>query len=175
MDNSQIIDVILQLEGGFVNNAADHGGPTNYGITSATLGRSRNLGRPATIDEVRALSRTEAAAIYMKSFLIEPRFDQVVDSGTRLALVDTGVLHGQGRAIAYLRQCLGLPALPTGTVQLDDATLKALSQDADPEQVGARLMSLRLKSYTANVGADRTQMQFLAGWVNRVSTILQQI
>jgi hypothetical protein len=62
MDDDKIIDIVLQFEGGFVNNSADHGGPTNFGITAATLGRARNLGRAATLDEVRLLGDDNAAA-----------------------------------------------------------------------------------------------------------------
>jgi hypothetical protein len=79
----------LQFEGGFVNNAADHGGPTNFGIAAATLGRTRGLGRAATVDEVRALSRSDAAAIYKKSYLSGPGFDSIGNVNTRLILVDT--------------------------------------------------------------------------------------
>ena len=45
---------VLQFEGGFVNNPKDPGGPTNLGVTQATL--SGFLGRQATIDEVKALT-----------------------------------------------------------------------------------------------------------------------
>lgn len=36
MGNNPVIDGILSLEGGYVNNPADRGGATNWGITEAT-------------------------------------------------------------------------------------------------------------------------------------------
>ena len=45
----------LKFEGGFVNDPRDPGGPTNMGITIATL--SHELGRAATIKDVRTLSK----------------------------------------------------------------------------------------------------------------------
>ena len=57
-----INEVIERFEGGYSNHPADRGGPTNMGITQATL--SEYLGRPASVDEVRSLSRAQAVAIY---------------------------------------------------------------------------------------------------------------
>ncbi len=175
MDDDQIIDIVLQFEGGFVNNPADHGGPTNFGITAATLGRARNLGRAATVDEVRTLPRSEAAAIYKKSYLSDPGFGNITNDNTRLVLVDTGVLHGPARSIAFLRQCLGLPATPKPIAQLDAATVQTASQYPDPGRLASHLLSLRLKSYTSQIQKNRTQLQFLGGWVNRVATLLEQV
>ncbi len=175
MDDDKIIDIVLQFEGGFVNNSADHGGPTNFGITAATLGRARNLGRSATLDEVRGLSRSEAAAIYKKSYLTDPGFDGIDNFNTRLVLVDTGVLHGPARSIAFLRQSLGVPATPKPVSKLDAETVQTAAKYADPGQLASQLLSLRLKSYTTIVRNDRTQLQFVGGWVNRVAALLEQV
>ena len=51
----QMIDDVIRREGGFVDHPHDRGGPTNFGITQATL--SRHLGRPASVADVRRLSR----------------------------------------------------------------------------------------------------------------------
>jgi lysozyme family protein len=175
MDDNNIIDIVLQFEGGFVNNAADHGGPTNFGITAATLGSARKLGRVATVDEVRNLPRNEAAAIYKASYLTGPGFDNIQNVSTRLVLVDTGVLHGTGRSIAYLRQCLGMPATPKPMTQLNEEMTQAVTKRPDPGQLAGHLLSLRLKSYTSIVAKDRTQLQFMGGWVNRVAALLEQV
>src|SRR5262245_15160238 len=57
---------VLQFEGGFVNNPADPGGPTNLGVTQTTL--SAFLGRHATVDEVKALTPEKVAPIYRFRF-----------------------------------------------------------------------------------------------------------
>src|SRR4051794_36362256 len=57
---------ILQFEGGFTNDPKDPGGPTNLGITQATL--SAFLGRQATIAEVKALTPEKVAPIYRGKF-----------------------------------------------------------------------------------------------------------
>ena len=57
------LDLLKPLEGGFVNDPDDPGGPTNMGVTHVTLGDFRKLGRPATVEEVQALTREEAEGV----------------------------------------------------------------------------------------------------------------
>ena len=52
MTNDDIITTVLKYEGGFVNDLADRGGATNWGITQATLTAWRK--RPATVADVKA-------------------------------------------------------------------------------------------------------------------------
>ena len=55
MTDDAILEGVLVREGGFADHPADRGGATRYGITAATLGSWRKLGRQATREEVRAL------------------------------------------------------------------------------------------------------------------------
>jgi lysozyme family protein len=41
----RLLDEVIAREGGFVHHPADRGGPTKYGITQATLPRSRSRTR----------------------------------------------------------------------------------------------------------------------------------
>jgi hypothetical protein len=66
----EMIDDILAREGGFVNHPADRGGPTNFGVTQATLASWR--GREATIDDVRSLTIDEARDIYRTKYYVGP-------------------------------------------------------------------------------------------------------
>ena len=58
--------VTAEWEGGWSDHKADPGGKTNLDITQATL--SSYLGRPATVKELRGLSRAEAQTIYRKLY-----------------------------------------------------------------------------------------------------------
>lgn len=91
----------LKYEGGFVNNPRDPGGPTNCGITLVTL--SHELGRRATITEVRALTPQSSVvrAIY------EKKFWNVIDGaalpkGVDLIAFDIAVNMGPGRVLPWL-------------------------------------------------------------------------
>lgn len=104
--DTAVIAGILQREGGYRNVPGDRGGPTNFGITAATLGAWRKLGRPATAEEVQALPREEAAAIYRAEYIAP--FAQVPYAPLREQLIDFGVNSGQGTAAKHLQRVLGL-------------------------------------------------------------------
>ncbi len=71
-----IADAILTREGGFVNDPADPGGATKFGVTIHTL---RRLGLDLTGDgrinvaDVRVLSRAQARRIFIDHYFTEPR------------------------------------------------------------------------------------------------------
>lgn len=104
------IDRLIEREGGFVNDPADRGGATKYGVTQATL--THYLGRKATIQEVRNLTPDTArqiiSSIYVqtpKIYLLEDRFlfEMVLD------WLYHSTLPTPGKAllpIKILQQCL---------------------------------------------------------------------
>ena len=169
MTDDEIIDRILKFEGGFVNNPLDKGGPTNFGITAAELGRVRNLGRPATADEVEAMSRAEAIAIYKRSYITEPKFDQIADGNLRMIVVDSGVLHGVGRATRWLQAALAVPV--DGVI--GPVTLAALNQPALRTKAGKSVLAQRFKLIGSILKSDHSQVIFAAGWLDRVSDLLE--
>jgi lysozyme family protein len=96
-----VIRVVLQWEGGYVNNLHDRGGPTNLGVTIATL--SHELGRKATIADVKNLSIQTATEIYRKKFWNTIDGDALPD-GVDLIAMDIAVNSGPGRALQWLSQ-----------------------------------------------------------------------
>jgi lysozyme family protein len=96
---------VLQFEGGFVNHPADPGGPTNLGVTQATL--SAFLGRQATIAEVKALTPDKVAPIYRLRFWDNVQGDQL-PVGIDLAVFDFGVHSGPSRGVISLQRVLKL-------------------------------------------------------------------
>lgn len=102
----KILEEIAGREGGFVNHPDDRGGPTNWGVTQATLSKYR--GRNVTIDEVRALTRAEALELLRAQYVTDPGFDRVAAISPEIAaeVVDTGVNMGQGVASIFLQRAL---------------------------------------------------------------------
>lgn len=98
----------LKYEGGYSNHPRDPGGPTNLGITIATL--SHELGRAATIADVTALTREKVAPIYARKYwnLVDGD-DQ--PAGVDALLFDIAVNSGPGRALAWDRATRGLAPL----------------------------------------------------------------
>lgn len=98
------LGVVLKEEGGFSNHPRDPGGATRFGITRATLAHWR--GRPATVGDVRLLTKAEAAAIYEARYW-RPVHGDELPPGVDLALFDLAVNSGPGRALNILQAALG--------------------------------------------------------------------
>lgn len=98
----ELIDDVIEREGGYVNHPADRGGPTNWGITEAVARRQGYVG------DMRDLSRSDAAAIYKRLYWLKPRFDEIADHTPALAaeMFDTGINMGTGTATAFLQRAL---------------------------------------------------------------------
>ncbi|MFX8421989.1 glycosyl hydrolase 108 family protein, partial [Acinetobacter baumannii] len=71
MNIEQYLDELIKREGGYVNNPADRGGATKYGITQAV---ARTNGFKGSMKD---LPLDVAKAIYKKQYWTAPRFDQV--------------------------------------------------------------------------------------------------
>lgn len=76
----KIAQEIVAREGGFVNDPADPGGATQHGVTIGTL---RRLGMDLTgdgaitVDDVRAVTRERAAAIFIEHYFRRPKVDRL--------------------------------------------------------------------------------------------------
>jgi lysozyme family protein len=151
---------ILLREGGYVDDPADAGGATNMGITRATLAGWR--GASVTAEDVRALTRDEAGAIYWARYWIPIRGDDL-PAGVDLVCLDAAVMSGTGRAARMLQQAVG--AEPDGAI--GPLTLAAAGA-ADPEAVILAVSQAREDFYRAIARRDPSQQRFLKGWIARV-------
>jgi lysozyme family protein len=97
-----LIDALIEREGGYVNHLSDRGGPTKYGITEAVARAHGYAGA------MRDLPRDEAAAIYKRLYWLRPRFDEVAKRSERIAeeLFDTGANMGPAVAATFLQRAL---------------------------------------------------------------------
>lgn len=107
---TRILPELKAREGGakYTNHPSDRGGPTKYGITAATLGRYRRLGRDATPAEVQALTEPEADAIYTGLYWTGPGYSRIEPYSVAIAeeLMDTGVNMGTGLPGSWLQRSL---------------------------------------------------------------------
>ena len=160
------IDDILRREGGFVDHPADRGGPTNFGITQATLSAWR--GRQATVNDVRLLPRAEARQIYADQFIVQPRFDKIADARLRHLVIDAGVHSGPARAAQWLQAAAGVTA--DGVV--GPRTLAAVNT-ADARVLYNRFLAQRVRFIGRLITNDTRQAAFAAGWANRIAEFLE--
>lgn len=126
MTPDALIDALLEREGGFRAAKKRPDGsfdpPTNYGITATTWGGYRQLNRPATVAEVKAITREQAVAFYQRELAQSP-FGRVVYAPLQAQLFDFGENSGTARAIRWLQRVLRVPV--TGV--MDERTTTALA------------------------------------------------
>ena len=102
MTIDDLLDELVEREGGFVDHPADRGGPTCWGVTEA-VARTAGWTGP-----MRRLPRTLALDIYRRRYWLAPGLHRVAERAPTLAaeLFDTGVNMGPTVAIGFLQRTL---------------------------------------------------------------------
>ena len=154
MDVDELIDSLIEREGGFVNNPSDRGGPTCFGITEA-VARAHGYGGP-----LRQLPRAEAASIYRRLYWNRPKFDEVAKRSAGLAaeLFDTGVNMGPAVAVTFLQRAL--TALNRGGKDYADLTPDGR---VGPATLAALDTFLATRGSSPAVGVDGGDQQRTSG------------
>lgn len=151
---------LLAHEGGYTNDAADPGGPTNFGITIYDY---RKYVKPsATAADVRAMTIEEAKAIYRDKYWDAQRCGEL-PAGVDYAVFDYGVNSGIVRSGKVLRRVIGLADNDWRTT---DDVLAALAK-RDARKVIAAICDERLRF----LQSLKTWRVFGRGWSRRVAEV----
>ena len=162
------IDEIIHTEGGYVNNKADKGGPTKYGITQRTL--SYYLNRQASIEDVKNVTKETAREIYEKMYLTGPRIS-TLPFPIQNMILDMAINHGPRNAIKMLQRTVNASGFgpisvdgvlgPNTRKHVEEAISKMgkVFQNAVVEE--------RITFMKNIVIRDPSQSVFIDGWVAR--------
>ncbi len=104
MLKERIIDGIIAVEGGYVNDPNDSGGETNFGITAEVARANGYTGY------MRDMPRSVAFDIYAAKYWDVVKGDQLVELSEAVAeeVIDTAVNMGPGRAGKFLQRSLNV-------------------------------------------------------------------
>lgn len=91
----EAIAKVFKDEGGYTNDAADPGGPTNWGITIADARMYWKA--DATATDVKAMPLAVAEDIYAKHYAQPLKYNEL-PAGVDYAVLDYGINSGVGRA-----------------------------------------------------------------------------
>ncbi len=164
MSFANSLPFVLRWEGGFVDHPADPGGATNKGVTQKVYDAWR---RASGLSQrsVRELADTEMSAIYEQQYWRAARCGEVQDK-LDLAMFDTAVNMGVGRAVRFLQEAVGC--------QVDggfgSGTLTAV-QCCNPALALEQFCSARQSFYERLVVAKPEMKVFLRGWMNRLNAL----
>ena len=98
------LHMLLEHEGGYVNNVHDKGGMTNLGVTKRVY--DKWIGRESTEQEMRDLTPDDVAPIYKKNYWNRVKGDQL-PSGLDWACFDWAVNSGSGRPAKAVQRAVG--------------------------------------------------------------------
>jgi lysozyme family protein len=160
-DFDTLVSSAIAREGGFVDHPADRGGATNMGITQAVYDQWRIDQRQPTLS-VRLITHDEVTRIYFRNYWMAARCP-VVPESVRDIHFDSAINHGVNRAIKLLQTACGTPA--DGIV--GKATIAALAA-ISPDLLRARYINSRYNFIGSIVSRDKTQLVFIAGWLERM-------
>ena len=167
---SKSLEFVLRWEGGYVNNPADSGGETNYGITYAVYSHYRkSKGLPDR--SVRLITAFEVRDIYQQNYWTGAGCEGL-PSILALCHFDWAVNGGSGRAIRTSQQVLGISC---------DGIWGPLTQKALSSQMAIHKEIWLCVSYNAiREGCYRrwgvgSQAVFLKGWLNRLDALRNEI
>lgn len=150
---NKVISIILEHEGGYVNNPNDPGGETKYGISKKSY---PNL-------DIKSLTSEQAKQIYYNDFWVPLKLDNIESERLRLHLFDFAVNAGKSKAIKTLQDVLG--RLETGKMENDTIRAANLSTKNVP-----KLYAEERIAYYKRLAKARGD-QFLKGWLKRVDDI----
>ena len=97
MTFEDVFDRLIGHEGGYINDPADPGGETNWGISKRSY---------PNVD-IKALTREGAKAIYKRDFWDRLKMDTMFD-GVAYQLFDFAVNSGIETAMRYLQRAVGV-------------------------------------------------------------------
>lgn len=163
MDYDTAFDRLIGNEGGYVNNPADPGGETNWGITWPILNQAIATGVVTSDTTIASLTRDQAKLVYKAFFWDKGKMDQF-DPAISFQVFDFAVNSGIGTAIRKLQRAVGV----ADDGNIGPATIAAI-KSYTPSEVIMLFVAERLDFYR-KLQAWPT---FGAGWVARMANDLR--
>jgi lysozyme family protein len=182
MDLNRVLEAALNYtlarEGGWANDASDHGGATKYGVTIGVflgLGREFDLNHDGKLDveDLKLLTADQARAIYRKQYWIWDHFDCAhVDPRVMIKQFDTGVNCGVKTSIRLLQRAASGASKHAMVFDgvMGPGTLDAINASKQDELLH-RMCDEQAARYHEIVANDPSQAKFLNGWLIRAAKL----
>lgn len=179
----QIAAQIVAREGGYVNDPDDPGGATNHGVTLGTMRRLKlDLNGDGRVDmaDVRALSASRAAAIYIQHYFREPRLDRL-PAVVQASVFDMQVNAGSAavRLLQRLIGRMGFACAEDGLVGPQTIAAARAAAAAAPQHLADAYGIARRNYYYALADARPTSRKYArrkdggkGGWITRAEEFI---
>jgi lysozyme family protein len=149
MNFDQAFYRLISSEGGYVNNPADPGGETKFGISK----------RSYPLVDIANLTRDQAREIYRRDFWDRGRMDEY-DPAIAFQVLDAAVNHGIETAVRMLQRAAGV----ADDGHIGPVTVAAIKGKSVTDML-MLFIAQRIKFWTRL----STWPQFGKGWANRAA------
>lgn len=153
------VEMVIDVEGWYVNDSDDPGGPTKYGISQKD--------EPGV--DIKSLTRAQARAIYMRDYWA-PMGCASLPQGIGAALFDAGVNLGPATAIKILQGVLGVTVDGIN----GPITSRACNEFGDQEKLVAIFTLRRIEKYASLANSRKSRRKFFRGWINRTLRVYNE-
>lgn len=165
MNLDQLIDGLLKREGGYNDNPADKGGPTNFGITLKTLQNWRG-DFTLTANDVRYMEEWEARNIY-ESLYYKPGKIADIPESLRDIMLDTCVNFGVPGAWRLVQAALNDQGNGLTADGVPGAKSLVAINACDQQRAIKDVVRHRVLYRDQRAVQDGKQVEFLKGWHQR--------
>ena len=159
---------LLNQEGGYVNDPADPGGETNFGISK----------RSHPNENIVGMTHDRAAQIYLRDYWIgtPPNFNRCDEMPYQIALPVFDFAVNAPAVVARKAFQKAVGAHQDGVLgprSMEALILKLKRRSA--LQVGMRIIDIRLARYVHRVQSGSSSPKFLLGWMRRLHHLITAI
>ena len=169
-----IIDKNLEHEGGYVNDKNDRGGETKYGITKPFMEEYKYALPGGKAKPIKDLTVEDAKLLY-KAMWDRYNLGYIRDKDLAYVVYDYMINSYAGTAAKRVQEILNTrgAALKVDG-QIGEKTLNAI-HNSDTKWLIDEILKNRQYYYREQVKDDSTQLEFYAGWMNRLNKIAESV
>ena len=144
---------LMKYEGGYVNDPADSGGETKYGISKRAYPQL----------DIKNLTEADAMEIFYRDYYLPLNIPDIDDENTAWQLFDFGVNAGVKRSAKLIQSIVN--AYPDG--KIGKKTLNLINGFHEDYPLHIYFMSKRLMYYLNLTERNPRMLKFLKGWIFR--------
>jgi lysozyme family protein len=170
-DFDLFLPLLLNFEGGFVNDPADPGGATNKGITLKTFRAcaKKLLSLEPTLDNLKRLTNAQAGVIYRALYWNKTGGDDTASQNLANIVCDFYVNAGTPATKLLQTILTGMGQTLTVDGAIGPASVQAL-QVVDQSEVYRLYKQRRIQYYEGLIQKKPTLAKFRKGWLKRVNS-----
>lgn len=180
-----LAEEIVAREGGYVNDPADPGGATNYGVTIGTM---RRLNLDLTGDgkvteaDVKRLSKEQAVSIFVDDYFRRPGLGNLPEM-LQASVFDMYVNAGNNavKVLQRLLSAMGYPCNDDGIIGPQTTSAAMAAYEAAPSHLADAYAIARRNYYYALADARPASRKYArrrdggkGGWITRAETFMAE-